>query len=80
MAEFKPVLTVAEHRQLDESDVLIGYMDGIEGLPHPGSGHSRSYHHGWRNGMTDGGLACPDHDHRALAAAFRALRPPDLLH
>jgi hypothetical protein len=78
MSEFASVSTVADHRTLDESEVLIGYMDGIEGIPPSPDLHSRSYFHGWRNGMVESGLAEPDSDWHALAAAFRELVPPTI--
>ena len=68
MSEFPPVLTLADFATLDESDVLIGYMDGFAGEPRPSSGCSRSYHHGWRNGMIDCGAAEPDREYALLAA------------
>ncbi len=73
MPEFPPVRTIAEFRTLDEADVLLGYMDGFDGGAPPGSDRSRSYWHGWRNGMADGGRCGPDDAQRALAAAFGLL-------
>ena len=76
VSEFVPVMTIRDFKTLDESDVLIGYMDGVEGIPHPGSGHSRSYWHGWRNGMVDSGRSNLDDVHRTLASSFQALHHP----
>ena len=75
MSEFSSVSTIEDFLTLDESDVLIGYMDGIDGCPPPGSGCSRSYCHGWRNGMVDAGLSDPDDAQIALAADMKAIRP-----
>jgi hypothetical protein len=74
MAEFAPVRTVADFRQLDEGDILEGYLDGFHGGPEPGSDRSRAYWHGWRNGRTDAGLAEPDAAQRALEEEFALLR------
>ena len=73
MPEFRPVTTIGDHRTLDESDLLLGYMDGFDGTPPPGSGHSRAYAHGWRNGMVDAGWMEPDEDYETLATAFCGL-------
>ena len=71
MSEFRPISTVRDYHTLDESDVFLGYMDGFEGAPPPGSGHSRGYFHGWRNGMIEAGFAEPDRAYETLAVAFR---------
>ena len=73
MPEFTPVTSVAVFAALDEADVLLGYMDGFEGLTAPGSGHSRGYAHGWRNGMIDAGLIQSGAADRVLAEALRQL-------
>ncbi len=73
MPEFAPITSVAEFAILDEADMLLGYMDGFDGLRVPGSGHSRGYSHGWRNGMIDAGRLRPDAGDYVLADAFRHL-------
>jgi hypothetical protein len=73
MAEYAPVRTVADFRQLDEGDILEGYLDGFHGSPEPGSDRSRAYWHGWRNGRTDAGFAEPDSAQQALAQEFALL-------
>ncbi len=81
MPEFAPVTSVAAFAALDEADVLLGYMDGFEGLNAPGSGHSRGYAHGWRNGMIDAGRMQSGAADRVLAEAFRQLgSTPKALH
>lgn len=70
MAEFAPVETVADFRCLDDGEVLEGYFDGFHGVSAPGSDRSRSYWHGWRNGLIDAGLAEPDRPYMALREAF----------
>ena len=78
MAEFKSVATVADFQTLDEAEVLLGYLEGFDGQPPPHSGCSRSFYHGWRNGMVDGGHAERDEDQHALAEEFRGLARPFL--
>jgi hypothetical protein len=73
MAEFVPVMTVADFRQLDDGEVLEGYFDGFHGSPAPGSDRSRSFWHGWRNGRADAGLAEPDLAQLALEQEFRMI-------
>lgn len=70
MSEFKPVSSVAEFQSLDEAEVLLGYLEGFDGRTCPHSGCSRSFFHGWRNGMVDGGHAEPDSAQLALAHEF----------
>lgn len=71
MSEFSPVATVAEFHTLNESEVLLGYLEGFEGSPQPGSTASRSFHHGWRNGMVDAGYAEVDNAQLQLRAELR---------
>ncbi len=73
MPEFPPVSTIADFLTLDEAEVLIGYMDGFDGGAAPGSNRSRSYCHGWRNGMADSGRCSPDDAQNSLAASFGQL-------
>ncbi len=74
MSEFKTVDSIAEFRTLDEADILLGYIDGFDGLPCPGNG-SRAFVHGWRNGMADAGHAETDHAQIRLAAEFARAVP-----
>lgn len=55
MSEFTKVRTKDDLDALDSNEILAGYLDGFVGAPEPGSDKSRSYWHGWRNGMVDGG-------------------------
>lgn len=73
MPRFRPVRTVAEFKELDEGEVLEGYLDGFSGAPAPGPERSRGYWHGWRNGMIESGRLPADRDYAALAEAFRIL-------
>ncbi len=59
---------IAACRALDESEVLIGYMDGFNGAPLDRS--SPSYHHGWRNGMIESGRIPADRAYSDLKRAF----------
>ena len=53
MSEFKPATTVEDLQLLDVDKILEGYRDGSRGEPEPGNNRSRSYWHGWRNGIAD---------------------------
>jgi hypothetical protein len=70
VAEFAPVETVADFKTLDDGEILEGYLDGFSGEPRPNSGHSRSYWHGWRNGMIESGRKLPDLAYQQLANDF----------
>lgn len=67
MAEFQPVSTAADLASLDSDEIVEGYRDGLRGEPEPGGNRSRSYWHGWRNGMSDSGRRASDDAQRALA-------------
>lgn len=67
MSEFSPVSTKADLELLDDDDILAGYQAGLRGDDEPGSAHSRSYWHGWRNGMVDSKRASID-DHQTKLA------------
>ena len=47
---------------------MAGYLAGLHGAPEPGSDKSKSYWHGWRNGMMDTGRLPHDEAARNLAA------------
>lgn len=55
MSEFDPVRTKIDLDGLDENEMVSGYLAGQENSPEPGNDKSRSYWHGWRNGMVDFG-------------------------
>lgn len=67
MSEFQPVSSKSELLLLDDEDVLLGYRSGLRGDSEPGSAHSRSFWHGWRNGRADSGGAEIDAAQRSLA-------------
>ena len=75
MSEYMPVATIEEFRTLDEAEILLGYLAGVEGQPIASSSVSRSFHHGWRNGLVDAGLSDALPAQIALADEFRALAP-----
>lgn len=75
MAEFSPVQTVDDFRTLDDGETLEGYLDGFHGEAAPNSSHSRSYWHGWRNGMVESARRSPDQAYLALAEAFLDMAP-----
>lgn len=54
-----PVSTTAALQTLNSDEIYEGYLDGFDGEL-CGDNRSRSYWHGWRNGMIDKGLLKPD--------------------
>ena len=72
---FLPVRTAADLDTLDEFEMQEGSRDGLNNQPEPGGNRSRSYWHGWRNGMTDAGHRERDEHRLALARDWtRAMR------
>jgi hypothetical protein len=67
MGEFQPVEHKSELDLMDSDDMMAGYMAGLNDTPEPGSAYSRSYWHGWRNGMADKGRIPSDHAMQNLA-------------
>lgn len=67
MSEYAPVSTKEDLSLLDENDVVEGYRAGCRGESEPGSAFSRSYWHGWRNGMVDSQRMEKDVDQARLA-------------
>jgi ribosome modulation factor len=55
MSEYAPLSTQAEYAALDDEECVAGYHAGLCGDSEPGSDKSKSYWHGWRNGMIDSG-------------------------
>ena len=68
MSEYSPLSTAAELAFLDDDECVAGYRAGLGGAPEPGSDKSKSYWHGWRNGMMDTGRLPHDEAARNLAA------------
>ena len=68
MSEYSPLSTAAELAFLDDDECVAGYRAGLGGAPKPGSDKSKSYWHGWRNGMMDTGRLPIDGAARQLAA------------
>jgi hypothetical protein len=72
----EPIATIREFRELDEGEVMCGYMDGFQGITCEASALTRSYLHGWRNGAVDSGLMEPDAAYIELEAEFMDVREP----
>ena len=66
----KPVSTLEDLATLDDDEVLEGYRDGLANEPEPGGNRSRSYWHGWRNGMADKGRIPSDWAMSQLAREY----------
>ncbi len=69
-----PVRTISEFRMLDDGEVLEGYLDGFGGMPLASGSTSRSYMHGWRNGMIESERWQPDDAYIELRQAFEVRR------
>ncbi len=57
MSEFKTIETLDELLRLDDREILEGFVSGLKNESHPGSDKSKSFWHGWRNGMVEAGHA-----------------------
>lgn len=66
-----PLTRAAELDTLDDAELREGYLDGFKNQP-CGGNRSRSFWHGHRNGMVDGGHAKGDAAQRALAHNYVA--------
>lgn len=69
MSEFQRVSTMADLSLLNEDEVVEGYLSGLRG-DKPDQTKSKSWWHGWRNGMVDKGRLPPDAASQALAKEF----------
>lgn len=67
MSEYKAISTAAELETLNSIEALDGYLSGLRNDPEPGSDKSKSFWHGWRNGMADKGRIPIDSAMRNLA-------------
>lgn len=64
-----PVFTLDDLDSLDKDEIIEGYCDGfINELC--GDNRSRSFWHGWRNGMMDAGFMEMDEASRSLAHEY----------
>ena len=68
MSEYKPVCTAKELESIDDAECVAGYLAGLADEPEPRNDKSRSYWHGWRNGMMDKGRLAIDEPARNLVA------------
>lgn len=64
-----PVRDCADLATIDEAEILEGYWDGRTNEP-CGGNRSRSYWHGWRNGMMDAHHLKGDKASAALARDY----------
>lgn len=60
MSEYVPIFKKADLDLLDMDDCVDGYLSGLRGDDEPGSDKSKSFWHGWRNGMVDTKRMKPD--------------------
>ncbi len=77
MSEFQALTTKADLELLDDAEMVAGYLAGFKNYDEPGSDKSRSFWHGWRNGMVDGKHAQMDDAQwvlvRELVGKYRGL-------
>lgn len=62
---FKPITTVKEFKNINSDDAVEGYMKGIKGKVFDNN-KSRSYYHGYLNGLNDGGFRKMDNNQKEL--------------
>lgn len=67
-----PVATLEELGALDDAEIVEGYLDGRSNEPRPSGNRSKSYWHGWRNGVVDGGHMAKDAAMAGLARVYLA--------
>lgn len=53
MSAYPPVTTVEDLDTLDQAEIVEGFVDAYNGEPEPGDNRSRSYWHGYQNGIDD---------------------------
>lgn len=49
----EPITTLKQLAELDDKEVIEGYMDGFEGTVNYVHNRSQSYQHGYKNGCSD---------------------------
>jgi|GEM_PF-6683411 len=64
--KFIPITTMTDLYSLDGVELAEGYMKAREGYVITGN-ESRSFIHGWRNGLVDAGVCEPDEAQLLLA-------------
>ena len=67
MGEYRKISTKDEFEKINDGECISGYKSGLRGGEKPSSLHSKSFWHGWRNGMVDGGHMRIDSEMRQLA-------------
>lgn len=55
MSEYSKIATKADLSNVNDDECVDGYRSGLKNGETPSSLHSKSFWHGWRNGMVDGG-------------------------
>lgn len=78
MSDRLPVETLAELDTLDDAEIQEGYRDGRSGEPEPGGNRSKSYWHGWRNGMMDSYRMPPDAASQKLVHEYYLRHPREI--
>jgi len=65
-----PIQTVYDLSLQSEPEMMAGYLAGLRGEDESESDFSRSYWHGWRNGMVDSGRREKDSSQAQLAHEY----------
>ena len=73
MSEYTKLSRRAELDLIDEDECVAGYRSGLINDPEPGSDKSKSFWHGWRNGMMDRGILPLDAEAQKLAREVVAM-------
>lgn len=66
------VTTLAELLELNDAELMEGYMSTEKGDPEPGDNRSRAFHHGWRMRMMDLGEIQVPIEHTLLVREYVA--------
>lgn len=67
---FNPITSIEDFKNINDKEVVEGYMSGIKGINFE-KNKSRSYYHGYLNGLNDGGFRKMDEDQKKLIAELK---------
>lgn len=72
MSEYKRIDTIEDYDNIDENECLKGYMSGLKSEELPSANlYSRSFYHGYLNGMVDSGNRKLDKHQQQLVRELR---------
>lgn len=67
---FKPITSIEDFKNINDEDVVEGYIMGIKGIDFE-INKSRSYYHGYLNGLNDGGFRKMDEHQKKLIVELK---------